>query len=60
MGSIKNVLIQCQENEKEYQEHGINPSDRGRLINRGWIEALQFVEEHFDIDLKTIQQKERV
>ena len=43
--------------EKEYIKYNINPDDRGRLINRGWIEALQFVQEHFDIDLRTIKQK---
>ena len=57
MGSIKNVLLHCLDNEKEYKEYDINPDDRGRLINRGWIEALQFVQEHFDIDLRTIEQK---
>ena len=57
MGIIKNVLLHCQENEKEYNTFGINPDDPGRLINRGWIEALEFVQEHFDVDLNTIQQK---
>ena len=57
MGSMKNILLHCQKNEMEYEEFGINPDDRGRLINRGWIEALEFVQEHFDIDLRTIQQK---
>ena len=57
MGNLKNILLHCQENEKEYIKYNINPDDRGRLINRGWIEALQFVQEHFDIDLRTIKQK---
>ena len=57
MGSIKNVLIHCQENEKEYKSFGINPDDPGRLINRGWIEALEFVQDNFDVDLRTIKQK---
>ena len=57
MGNLKNVLLHCQENEKEYIELDVNPDDNGRLINRGWIEALQFVQEHFDIDLKTIERK---
>ena len=56
MGNMKNILLHCQENERKYEEFGINPDDKGRLLNRGWIEALQFVEEHFDIDFKTIQQ----
>ena len=57
MGNLKNILIHGQENEKEYKEYDINPDDPGRLINRGWIEALQFVQEHFDVDLRTIEQK---
>ena len=57
MGSLKNILLHCQENEKEYGALDINPDDPGILINRGWIEALEFVNEHFDIDLRTIQQK---
>ena len=57
MGSLKNVLIHCQKNEMDYESYGINPDDSGRLINRGWIEALEFVQEHFDIDLRTIEQK---
>ena len=57
MGSLKNILLHCKENEEEYMSFGINPDDPGRLINRGWIEALQFVQEHFDIDLRTIKQK---
>ena len=57
MGNMKNILLHCKENEKEYRELDINPDDPRRLINRGWIEALQFVEEHFDIDLRTIEQK---
>ena len=57
MGSIKNILLHCQENEEHYKEYGVMIDNPSRLINRGWIEALQFVEEHFDVDLTTIQQK---
>ena len=57
MGNLKNILIHCQKHEMDYEAHGTNPDDPGRLINRGWIEALQFVQEHFDIDLKTIERK---
>ena len=57
MGSIKNILLHCQEYEKEAVKYDINPDDPCRLINRGWIEALQFVQEHFDIDLRTIKEK---
>ena len=44
----------------DYESYGINPDDSSRLINRGWIEALEFVQEHFDIDLKTIEQKKTI
>ena len=57
MGSMKNILILCQQNEREYKSYGVNPDDPKRLVNRGWIEALEFVQEHFDVDLRTIQQK---
>ena len=57
MGSIKNILLHCQENEEQYKEYGVMIDNPNRLINRGWIAALQFVEEHFDVDLTTIQQK---
>ena len=57
MGSIKNILLHCQENEEQYKEYWVMLDNPNRLINRGWIEALQFVEEHFDVDLTTIQEK---
>ena len=57
MGSIKNILLHCQENEEQYKEYGVMLDNPNRLINRGWIEALQFVEEYFDVDLTTIQEK---
>ena len=57
MGNMKNILLHCQQNEIDMESSGVDLGDPGRLINRGWIEALQFVQEHFDIDLRTIQQK---
>ena len=57
MGNLKNILLHCQENEKEYIKYNTNPDDPGRLINRGWIEALEFVKEHFDLDLRTIERE---
>ena len=57
MGSIKNILLHCQENEEQYKEYGVMIDNPNRLINRGWMEALQFVEEYFDVDLTTIQEK---
>ena len=56
MGSIKNVLLHCMKNEQEYQT--LKPSDDdGRLINKGWIEALEYVMRNFDVEDRTIKQK---
>ena len=55
MGSLKNILLHCQENEKEYERHGIH--DDGRMINKGWIECCEFFFRNFDIEEKTIQKK---
>ena len=56
MGSLKNILIQCQEHEKEYEKHGINPDDPGRLVNKGWIECSEFFLRNFDLTEKTINE----
>jgi len=56
MGSLKNILLQCRENEKEYEKHGINPNDPGRLVNKGWIECSEFFLSNFDLTEKTIDE----
>ena len=53
MGSLKNILIHCKDNEKEFAEHGITSRDRDR--NKGWIECCEFLLRNFDITEK--QQK---
>ena len=55
MANIKNVLLHCMENEKKYQQYHMI-EDRGRLINKGWIEAIEFVISHYDVDDKTINE----
>ena len=60
MGSIKNILTHCQENEKEYRAFGINPDDPGRLVNRGWIECCEFFLRNFDLTEKTINEQKGV
>ena len=55
MGSLKNILLHCQENEKEYERHGIH--DDGRMINKGWIECCEFFFKNFDITEKTIKEQ---
>ena len=57
MGSLKNILIYCQENEKEYEEMGIESDNPKRLVNRGWIDALKFVQSNFDIEFNTIKEE---
>jgi len=67
MGSLKNILIHCQENEKKFKEimpyelddvDGLTVRD-GRLINYGWIQALRFVQSNFDIEFNTITELDK-
>ena len=55
MGSLKNILIHCKDNEKEFAEHGITSRDRDR--NKGWIECCEFFLRNFDITEKTIKEQ---
>ena len=67
MGSLKNILIYCQENEEKYKE--IMPYeldnadeltvDESRLINYGWIQALKFIQSNFDIEFNTIKEERK-
>ena len=57
MGSLKNILIHCQEFEKEYEQMGIKSDNPKRLVNRGWIDALKFVQDNFDIEFNTIKKE---
>ena len=52
MGSLKNILLQCRENEKDYQRHGVISRDRD--VNKGWIECCEFFLNNFHITEKTI------
>ena len=53
MGSIKNILIHCQDNEKEYAKYGIVSRDRDR--NLGWIECSKFFFDNFDLTEKEVR-----
>ena len=55
MGNLKNVLLHCQENEKEYEKYGIVSSDRD--INKGWIECCEFFFSNFELIEKTINNE---
>ena len=52
MGSLNNILLHLQENEREYKKMGI--FSRDRYINQGWIECTKFFFSNFDIQEKTI------
>ena len=56
MGSLKKILQHCQEHEKEYEKHGINANDPGRLINKGWIECSEFFLRNFDLTEKQAKE----
>ena len=53
MGSLKNILIQCQEVEKVFERYGVVSRDRD--VNRGWMECSEFFLRNFDLTEK--QQK---
>ena len=57
MGSIKNLLLHCQETMKKYDDNVNEDNLRCKHINQGWIEALIFVERNFDITEKTTERK---
>jgi len=55
MGSIKNILIHCQENEKTFAKYGVVSRDRDR--NLGWIECSKFFFDNFELTEKTIENE---
>ena len=55
MGSLKDILIHCQENEKEFARHEIVSRDRDRI--QGWIECCEFFLNNFDLTEKTINEQ---
>ena len=54
MGSLKEILLHCKENEKEFALHEVVSRDRDR--NKGWIECCEFFLRNFDITEKTIDE----
>ena len=54
MGSLKNILLQCEYTEREFERLGIISKDRD--INQGWIECCRFFFRNFDIEEKTIKE----
>ena len=56
MGNLKNILLLCQEHEKEYKKLGVDSNDPKRLTNKGWIECSEFFLRNFDLTEKTINE----
>ena len=54
MGSLKNILLHCQENEKDYSRYGVVSRDRD--VNKGWIECCEFFLRHFDLTEKQVNE----
>ena len=54
MGELKNILLHCKENEREFERRGIESRDRD--INRGWIECAEFFFRNFDVNEKVINR----
>ena len=53
MGSLKEILLHCKENEKVFAEH--QDVSRDRDINKGWIECCEFFLRNFDLTEKEVR-----
>ena len=58
MGSLMNIVEQCEENEKVFKRYGIVSRDRDR--NLGWLEASRFFFKNFDVTEKTINKEREI
>ena len=57
MGSLKEILIHCKENEKVFAEY--QDVSRDRDVNKGWIECCEFFLRNFHLTEKTITEERR-
>ena len=55
MSVIKDILIDLETNQKQYEQMGLE--NRDSYINLGWLECARFFFRNFDVEEKTIQQK---
>ena len=55
MGNLKNILLHCRENEKDFDKYGVVSRDRD--VNKGWIECCEFFFRNFDMTEKTINKE---
>ena len=57
MGSLKEILILCQENEKDFSRYEVVSRDRD--VNKGWIECCEFFLRNFDLTEKIIDNEQK-
>jgi len=55
MSSLKEILILCQENEKDFNKYGVVSRDRD--VNKGWMECCEFFLRNFELTEKTITEE---
>ena len=55
MGSLKEILTLCQENEKDFSKYGVVSRDRD--VNKGWMECCEFLLSNFELTEKTITEE---
>jgi len=55
MSSLKEILILCQENEKDFNKYGVTSRDRD--VNKGWMECCEFFLRNFELTEKTITEE---
>ena len=55
MGSLKNILIHCQQNERDFEKYGVVSRDRD--VNKGWIECCEFFLSNFELREKTTNKQ---
>ena len=66
MTNIKNGLLQCMNNEQKYKDNMAQGdlsfgmmNDTDRMINKGWIEALEYVIRNYEIEDNIIKHKQK-
>ena len=57
MGSLKEILLHCQENEKEFAKY--EAVSRDRDVNKGWIECCEFFLRNFHLTEKIINDNQQ-
>ena len=54
MSSLKEILILCQENEKDFSKYGVVSRDRD--VNKGWMECCEFLLSNFELIEKEVRE----